>query len=192
MGAIAAIAFGAKAIGDVVGAVSGANAQREQAKYQEHQYNQNAKMAEDQAADTIRLGDLEANQAGKKADAVRGSQRVAYANQGVDVNTGAAAETQADTVALGQLDMVTIKENAWRTAWGYKVEAANSRGKGAMTRAAGESAANTTLLTGGLNALGNLARGGMALNGAMGGGKGAASSVKSSDDWYGNRGPNSR
>ncbi len=183
MGVTAAIMFGAQAIAGVGGAIGESNAQREQAKYQEHQFNQNAKMADDQAADTERLGDLQANQAGQRARALKGSQKVAYANQGVDVNTGAAAETAADTEALSQIDMVKIKENAWREAWGYKVEAANSRGKGAMARISGENAANTTLLTGGIKALGSLTQAGMAIKGETGGGKSAAK-YRSNDELY--------
>lgn len=165
MGISAAIMFGLKAGADVIGGIGEANAQREQAKYQEHMYEVNAKLAEDQGKDAIQAGDLEANKLESKAGALRSTQRVSYANQGVDVNTGAAAETQADTVALSKLDALTIKNNAWRQAWGYRVEAINSRSQGAFARAAGESRANSTLLTAGIKGLGDVLQGANYLKG---------------------------
>ena len=171
MGVTAAIMFAGSAITKGVGAVAEANAQREQGKYQKHMMEVNAKMAEDQGDDAIRLGDLEANKAGQKASALRGSQRAAYAAQGIDVNSGVAAETQADTVALSKLDEITIKNNAWRTAWGYKVEALNSRSKGEFAKIAADKSANNTLLTGGISALGEVAQSAMAIKGVSGGGK---------------------
>lgn len=177
MGTIAAIAFGVNAIGQLIGSAGEANAQREQGEYQKHMSEVNAKLAEDQGADAIKLGDLEAGQVARKGAAVRGSQRVAYAAQGIDVNSGVAAEVQADTEALSQIDQLTIKNNAWRTAWGYKVEALNSRSKGEFAKIAADKSANNTLLTGGLKALGSATQGVMAYSSTTGGGGGKPSSV---------------
>jgi len=177
MGVTAAVMFGVGAGADIVGAVTESNAQREQAKYQKHQYEVNAKLAEDQGAEAIKLGDQEASQLGKKTEQLRGSQRAAYAAQGIDVNSGVAAEVQADTVALGAADVLKIKDNAWKTAWGYKQEAASSRSKGEFARVAGENAANNTLLTGGLKALGKAGQAAMTASG-LGGGGGSKSAPK--------------
>lgn len=156
MGAIAAVMFGVKAIGDVAGGVMDSNAQREQAKYQKYQSETNARLAEGQAADAIKEGDYEANALSKRAGALRGTQRTSYAAQGINVNTGVAAEVQSDTDALSKIDEARIKENAWRKAWGYKVEALNTRTKGELAYIGGNQAATTTLLTGGMRGLGSL------------------------------------
>lgn len=179
MGAVAGIMFGAKALFDVIGGVKEAEAQREQAKYQKHMADLNAKLAEDQGKEAIQAGDLEANALARKADQVKGAQRVGYAGQGVDVNTGVAAEMQADTEALSQIDQVTIKTNAWRQAWGYKVEALNSRSRGEFSRIAGEKAANNTLMTAGIRGLGDVIQGASYIPKGGGGGGGATS------PWYG-------
>lgn len=189
MGAIAGIGM---AIASLVGGVAESEAQADQGRYQEHMFNVNAKLAEDQAADAVKRGDQEANQVAQKVKQVRGSQRVAYAAQGIDVNSGVAAEVQADTEALGAIDMVKIREGAWREAWGYKVEAINSRSKGQFARQAGDAAARTTLLTGGLKALGYGAEAATKFGGSGNTKKVSVPSYSASDEWFGGRGPGSR
>ncbi len=50
------------------------------------------------------------------------AQNVAYANSGVDASTGTAAAVQANTAAQTELDAQTVKNNAAREAWGFKVK----------------------------------------------------------------------
>jgi hypothetical protein len=58
---------------------------------------------------------------------ILGTQRAGYAGQGVDVGTGSAVDVAADTTALGELDAMTIRNNAKREAYGYQVQAAGFR-----------------------------------------------------------------
>ena len=47
---------------------------------------------------------------------------------------------------------MTIENNAWREAWGYKVQAVSGQGQAAQTRLAANNVMDNTLLTGGLQA----------------------------------------
>ncbi len=51
------------------------------------------------------------------------------------------------------MDALTVKNNAWREAWGYKAQARSYRTQGALSRLASRNEANSTLLTGGLQAV---------------------------------------
>lgn len=130
-----------------------ASAMREQGEFQARQYESNARIAELEAADAEARGSKEAAQVRRKGEQVQGAQRASFAAQGVDVNSGSAADLQAETAYLTKQDEITVTNNAWREAWGYKVQASNYRGQGAMTRAGARNQAANTILTAGIGAL---------------------------------------
>lgn len=142
-----------------------AEAGKKESEFNAAQMDMNARLAARQGEDAIGRGDKEAATYRDKVNQTVGSQRAALAAQGIDVNSGSAAEVQLDTKAMGEKDAMTIKNNAWREAWGYKVEAQNNRGSASMTRQAGENRYNNTLLTGGLQALNSGISGAMAARG---------------------------
>lgn len=49
-----------------------------------------------------------------------GQQKMAYANSGVDVTRGTAANVQANSAALNQLDAQQASINAAKQVWGYE------------------------------------------------------------------------
>jgi hypothetical protein len=51
------------------------------------------------------------------------AQRLAYANSGVDINSGTAAQVQSNTAGAAERDVMTLRANAAREAWGFKVQA---------------------------------------------------------------------
>lgn len=123
-----------------------------QGDFQKSQYEANAKFSELRAEDAIRRGDREAIEVKKAGKRVIGSQRAALAAQGIEVDSGTAVEVQADTAGMAAEDALRAKNNAWREAWGYRVEAANARGQGRWAAMAAENTARSTLVTGGLKA----------------------------------------
>jgi hypothetical protein len=151
MAALAAAAVGATAA--VGSAYTSAEAAKAQGAYQKRQAELNAGMGEFQAEEAIRRGDEDAKAMGKKTKQVIGSQRAALAAQGIEVDSGTAAEIQADTAAIGAVDAQTIKNNAWREAWGFRAQATVTRGQGNMALMAANNQAKSTLITGGLQAL---------------------------------------
>jgi hypothetical protein len=136
----------------VAGSLEQASAQKAQGKYQQQQLNFNSSVSELQATDAINRGNQEALAKRKQTKQVIGSQRAALAAQGIDVNNDTSVTIQQDTAALGAEDVMTIKNNAWREAWGYKVQAQDYQSQGEFARISANSNAKQTLLTGGLQA----------------------------------------
>ena len=137
----------------VFSAYQSSKAQMEMSEYQASIYESNQRLAGLQADDAIRRGTKEADKMGAQTSAAIGSQRVAMAANGIELGYGSAADIEADTKAIGLENANTIRNNAWREAWGYKVDAANSGSQAAMTRLAGAGNAKATLITGGLKAI---------------------------------------
>ena len=106
----------------------------------------NARIAEMQAADAEARGDEDARLFGEQVKGLMGSQRAAYAGQGVVVDEGSAAEVVADTARQGELDRLRILNNAAREAWGYRVQAVDMRNQGRLARFRGNTQAVGTIL----------------------------------------------
>jgi molybdopterin biosynthesis enzyme len=108
----------------------------------------NAMIAEYQADDAISRGKFNEKRQRQATEKVIGSQRAGFAAQGVDVNSGSALNTQADAAYLGELDALTIRQNAAKEAWGYKVQAVSSRRQGKNAEREGYMGAATTVIGG--------------------------------------------
>lgn len=107
----------------------------------------NARVSEVQADDAIARGREEEQRHRKAVRGLIGSQRAALAASGVDVNAGNAVDIQADSAEMGELDALTIRTNAAREAWGFKVGAAVERQRGANARAEGNAQALGTIVS---------------------------------------------
>jgi len=123
-------------------------ANKDAAESQAQLADYNASVADLQALDAEQRGEEEANRYRQGVRALFGEQRTGLAASGVDVGSGSALDVQADATFLGELDALTIRTNAAREAWGYKVQAVDLRARARITRkegvyaaAAGEDAA---------------------------------------------------
>lgn len=122
----------------------------------------NAQIAEKQGADASNLGELEANRERGQTGQEISSGRAAAGASGADVSTGSAAAQTASQQLIGDVDALTIRNNAARQAWGFDVQAANERMQGRLAQLAGENEAATdrvssygTLLTAATSAYGS-------------------------------------
>ena len=70
-----------------------------------------------------------------QAGQVKGSQRAALAANGIAVGEGSAAELQASTEIIKEIDSNQLTENAHREAWGMRMQAANYEGQALMAEA---------------------------------------------------------
>jgi len=138
----------------IAGAFAEADALKQRAKFQAQQLEFNTKVAELQAEDAIAQGDQDAAALQRKARQLRGSQRAAFGASGVEVNSGSALSVQSDTEDMADIDAMTIKLNAARKAWGFKVDAVNSFAQSTLNSVAAENSARTTLLTNGIKSIG--------------------------------------
>lgn len=147
MGTTAAIGMGIGTVVDVYG-------QYQSGKQNERLAKANARIAEMQAVDAIARGRESERRFRQDVSGLVGAERAALAAQGIEVDTGDALQIQEDTAALGELDALTIRNNAAREAWGYRVQAADYRAQGELARTEGTFGAFSTLLTGGAQAYG--------------------------------------
>ena len=133
----------------MVGSGISAGSQLAAGEYNAKVAGYNAKVANAQAADALVRGEQEVTTARRKGSAVIGAQRAALAAQGVEVNTDTASQLQEDTARATAEDVVTIRNNAKREAWGYKVQATNYKAQARLARYEGVTGAAGTLLGGG-------------------------------------------
>lgn len=138
-----------------LGGQAEAKAAARRGRYEQQIYEMNATVAEWQAADAIARGREAEGRQRQETRGLVGAQRTSLAAQGIDIESGSAADVQADTEYLGELDRLTIRNNAARAAWGFQVDAVNLRQQGRLARMGGNAQAGAfanqsygTLLTG--------------------------------------------
>ena len=95
----------------------------------------NAQIAELGAQSALAQGAKEEQRSRLQTTALKKSQRVALAANGVDLGQGSAAELLTSTDLMGDIDANTIKANAVRNAWGYRTQATNYQNQALMNRA---------------------------------------------------------
>ena len=155
---LAAAAIGASIIGTGVsayGQMQQGKAAAGQANYQAAVDRNNKIIADRQAEDAIKRGQNEEEEQRRKVAQVKGSQRTAFAARGIDLGSDVVIDTLSDTAMLGELDALTIRNNAAREAYGYRVQGMNyeaSAQNNALAaknaKSAGKTAMFSTLLSG--------------------------------------------
>lgn len=95
-------------------------------------FGKNAALAEEQAADaTARGREAELRQRFRMRQLV-GAQNTAFAGQGVDISVGSPVDVKTGDQAIGEMDALTIRENAAREAMGFRKQAEIYRYQGDM------------------------------------------------------------
>lgn len=112
-----------------------------------------ARLSDLQAEEIVKRGEKNVARLQEQGRVVRGAQRAALAGQGIEIDTGSAGEVQADTARNIVLDSLQIRNNAWREAWGHRIQSVTLRGGGILARQISRQRASATLLTGGIRAL---------------------------------------
>lgn len=100
----------------VVSDVKGAKGAKKTSNFQ-------AGILEQQANDTIQIGEDTANRSASAARGLTGAQTVTQAASGVDVSSGSAADVIANDKRLNAIDVQTTKNNAARDALGLRKQA---------------------------------------------------------------------
>lgn len=106
--------------------------------------NQNADLA-------LFRGNEQASIAQQRTAQTIGAQRTGAGASGVDVNSGSPERAQEDTARIGAMDVQTIRENAQRSAWGYRVQGENFANEAKLDEARGDMGAFASLIGGGAN-----------------------------------------
>lgn len=134
--------------------ISGAYSAYQQGKANKMVAESNRRIAEMKARDALKRGhetEARSRQGNRK---VIGSQRAALAAQGIRVDFGSAADIQTETANIGELDALTIKNNALREAFGYTTQGQDSSMQGRLAYQAIMTQGMDTLLTSGVKAAG--------------------------------------
>lgn len=132
---MAATSLGTTIVGGVLGAFGANNtaqgkiaqdqASAAMARYQSQVALNNQIVAQRNADYAIAAGQTRATANSMKTAQVLGQQKAQQAANGVDVNSGSPLDIRASTAELGQLDTLTILNEAANRAAGYKATAAN-------------------------------------------------------------------
>lgn len=141
----------------LVGGMMQAQGQTQNADFQSGMMKQNADFKLRTADETINAGNTSADWQRVRAGQSVGTQRSAQAANGIDVNSGSAAQLQDDTAMLGELDALTIQNNAAREAYGYRVQAKQDILNASQTVQNGKTAATGSILGGLGSAFGSFA-----------------------------------
>jgi hypothetical protein len=153
-------ASGLQGISSLGGGIAQSRAIKAQGEYQAKMLELNAKLAEFQAGESIRIGERTAEDYQEKVRGLLGAQRVAIAAANIQLGEGSAAKIQEDTAAQAASEVITIRGNAWREAWGYRVHATDLRGQAAFTRVASRFEADQALWGGAMEGLSSFAKAG--------------------------------
>lgn len=129
------ILSGLSAASSGLGSYFGARSERNNLRHQAAMDRINAQVTELQARDAMLQGQRREQSSRLKTAALKSSQRVALAANGVDLGEGSAANILTSTDYLGEMDANAIAADAIKSAWGYKVESTNLRNRAAMSDA---------------------------------------------------------
>lgn len=96
----------------------------------------NARIAELGAQSALYQGQQQVGALTMRAGQIKSSQRAAMAANGIDLGVGNAAEVQASTDIMKEIDANTLTSNAVRSAWGYRTQAVNYQNEAITKRGA--------------------------------------------------------
>lgn len=164
------------AIGAGTGLFQGLGKKAE-ANAQADQLRQNAMFLRQSADDAIARGRRDSDQQRQDTQQLIGTQRTAQAASGGEINTGTNALIQQDTAQLGELDALTISNNAAREAYGYNVEATSNERNAKVIKKAGKNAVISSVIGGALGGVSGDTFSG--LFGSGGGGAGTKAALAS-------------
>ena len=134
-------------------AKNAADAEKRQANYEANRREFNSKLADLKADEVAQQGEDEAAKRTQDISRMIGSQKANLAAQGVDIESDIALQIKEDTEKIGREDVMAIKNNAFKEAWGLKMSAVTGRTQATLGRIGGRVRAGQTLSTGGAQAL---------------------------------------
>jgi hypothetical protein len=117
-----------------VSAYSGAKANKDAAKWEAQVAGANAQTSEALAVDAVARGNVASNQVRRQGDQLMGRQRAVMASRNIDLTQGSALSILQDTDYFSRIDEATVKSNAAREAWGYRVQKTNYQNQSAFAQ----------------------------------------------------------
>lgn len=122
-------------ITSAIGSYYGSATQETMMRAQADAAASNARIAELGAQSVLSQGNQQVGALTLKAGQLKSSQRASMAANGIDLGTGNAAEIQASTDIMKEIDANTLTANAVRSAWGYRTQSMNFQNEAMAKRA---------------------------------------------------------
>lgn len=157
-------------------AFAGAKAEKDSNKWQAQVAGANYATQQALAVDAVARGDTAAAGVVRKGNQLAGRQRATMAARGLDTTQGSPLEILRDTQYFTDIDAATVRSNAAREAWGYKVNATNYQNQAIFAQSRADN--TNPLMSAGLAAAGSYFNGGNTLGGGV-----------VAPQWYGSRSP---
>jgi len=162
IGSVASLAGGA--VG-AYGAIESGEASGAAASYQSQVAANNAIIAGENAQYAKAAGEVQVTASELKTAATIGAIKTNQAASGLDVNSGSNEDVQSSAKELGELDALTVRNNAARQAYGYQVQSTSFTQQSQLSSAqseqdltAGMFGAGSSILGGATSATNNYAR----------------------------------
>ena len=115
----------AGAVSGAIGGFYGSKMSKRQLAFEADMSRINGRIAELGAYSALDNGQKQIASLTLQAGQLKSRQRASMAANGIDLGEGSAAEIQASTELMKQIDMHTLETNAVRSAWGYRIESSN-------------------------------------------------------------------
>lgn len=141
------------AISSISTAYSQSRALKAAGDYQETVANTNAEIANIETEQILSSADASVSRRDMARRAMIGSARARAGASGTDVNSGSNALITIGEDFAGKIDALTIRNNAARAAWGYKVQSQQDTFEGQFAKMTANNQAQQRLLTGGVQAI---------------------------------------
>jgi len=125
-----------KAFGDIFSGIS----QKQMYDYQAGVAKLNQQISEQNALYSEQVGELQAGRYGMEAAQRLGGIRAAQASHGLDIRSGSAAQVQSSQKLVSAMDMATIRSEAAKTAYGYRVQGVQFGAQASLDTMAGKNA----------------------------------------------------
>jgi hypothetical protein len=140
--AIASLAVGVVGAGVAAyGQIQAGNAAQSAANYQAQVAANNAIIADQNARQATAAGNAQAEQSRMKTNNLVGAMMAGQASSGLDVGSGSPLDVRTSQKEVGELDVLTIRNNAARQAYGYQTQSMSSTAQSALDTLQGQNAA---------------------------------------------------
>lgn len=157
-GVVASVATIGSAGVSAYGQYKAGQAQKAAANYQAEVDKRNAVVAQENANMERQAGIEEQRRQRLKTAQVIGQQKVAMAANGLDINSGTAADLLKDTAELGELDALMIGYDAERRARNHGVQGSNFMSQATLNQMSASNAFKSGLISAGGTMLGGLGK----------------------------------
>lgn len=136
------------AVASVVGTTFSVMSQQRQARFQKGTAEYNARVAENEAEETRRVGTEEENIQRRKTAELLSKQKAQLGAAGVELESGSPLQLQEDTITLGEADALRIRSNIEGRIGALGTQSELLQAQGGFAQQAGQSNSFSTLLGG--------------------------------------------